>query len=359
MIEVALYGKPSSRYEYLKLLLRQKVDEANLEISIKEINDVQSFIRDKVRSIPAIRIKNNRLLQCGQNDDISEFSNRVIRQILKNNNKPRKVLVPVDFSTSSLNAVDYAIALAKVCSSQVELVHAYHPTPVQVNGTVWIDPEAEKNYRDQFKSTLESIREKHPDLVITDQFIYGFPVDELIELSKKDDTKFIVMGSTGENNSIRDLFGTVSQEVSQKAHCPVFVVPGNAKFGLKKVLYATDNPVLDAAGLRVVNRLAGLTKASIHIVHINANGDGSLEEKWLKEIPTVFPELKDFSVGESQNPSVVEGLLTEAKSTNADLIAVATTHRSFWSSIFHKSTTKELLKSLRDQPIMIFHEGDH
>ena len=202
MIEVALYGKRSSRYEYLKFLLKKKVDEANLDISIKEINDVQSFIKENVQSIPAIRLKNNRLLQCGQNEDISKFSDKVIRQILSNNTKPRKIIVPVDFSQPSINAAQYAIGLANTCGSEIEIVHAYHPTPVQVNGTVWIDPEAEKTFREQFEANVSKLQEANPGVTINSDFIYGFPVDELINLSKKEDTKFIVMGSTGENNTI-------------------------------------------------------------------------------------------------------------------------------------------------------------
>jgi nucleotide-binding universal stress UspA family protein len=108
----------------------------------------------------------------------------------------------------------------------------------------------------------------------------------------------------------------------------------------------------------MVHRLAKLAKAKIHIVHVNNDKAGSFKGKWLNEIKTVFPELKNYTISEATNESVVEGLLDQAADQTADLLVVATTHRSFWNSIFHKSTTRELLLNLGDQPIMIFHQGD-
>ena len=359
MIEVALYGKPSSRYEHLKLVLNTKLDEAGIDIRLTEINDVETFIRDNVHSIPAVRLNNRMYFECPEDINIDDFTDNVIKNILMDNDsRMMRIVVPIDFSAPAANAIEYAASLAELSGVGIHILHAYHPIPVQVNGAVWVDPDAARNGEHQLKDFVDDVIKRHPEVSITSSFEYGFPVDTLIKFSQQPDTKYIVMGSKGSNNTIRQLFGSVSQEVSQKANCPVFVIPENSSFTLKQIVYATDNPVLDASGLRMVHRLAKLTDARIHIVHVNSDNADSYGRKWLNEIKTVFPELKNYTISEAVNKSVVEGLLGQARSQKADLVVVATTHRSFWDSIFHKSTTKELLLNLGDQPIMIFHQGD-
>ncbi|MDX1684868.1 MAG: universal stress protein [Saprospiraceae bacterium] len=357
MIEVALYGKRSSRYEYLKYILQQRSQEAHLDLSIKEINEVDDFIKENVHSIPAIRFSNNLLLECGQDEDISDFTDEVLKNLLIVNQNRSKIIVPVDFSEGSDNAIAYASRLAQKCGCQLLLTHIYHPTPVQVNGQVWVNPEGEKPFVDQLEQLTDRVKSNYTEIQVEQQFIYGFPVDELVKLSRQEDAKFIVMGTTGASDSIKRLFGSISQEVSQKAFCPVFAIPSDTDFSFKRLLYATDDPTLDVNAIKF---LQGLFEKDSHldIVHINIDDDDSLKEKWLDDIPVVFPDLNNYSVSEIKSDSVVKGLLEAADKNQSDLIAVATTHRSFWSGLFHKSTTKELLSRLVGHPLLTFHKGD-
>jgi nucleotide-binding universal stress UspA family protein len=50
----------------------------------------------------------------------------------------------------------------------------------------------------------------------------GHPADGLVAAAKKADASLIVVGSTGPRSS---LLGSISADVSRRAHCPVLVVP--------------------------------------------------------------------------------------------------------------------------------------
>jgi nucleotide-binding universal stress UspA family protein len=209
MIEVALYGKPSSRYEHLKLILSNKLDEAGVDIRLTEINDVETFIKDNVHSIPAVRLNNKMYFECPEDIDIDEFTDDVIKNILlDNDSRMMKIIVPVDFSEPASNAIEYAISLANLSNVGIHITHAFHPTPVQVNGAVWVDPDAAKNSEKQLKHLVDDVIKRHPNVAISSSLEYGFPVDTLIKLSQAPDTKYIVMGSLGSNNTIRQLFGS-------------------------------------------------------------------------------------------------------------------------------------------------------
>lgn len=354
MVEVALYGKPSSRYEYLKMFLRRKSEENNIQLSITEINDVDIFIKDNVLSIPAVRVGKNKLLECHQEDDIYEFTNDVLAKLLNVKKSSNKIIVPVDFSEHSSNALKYAAALASDCGCDIELVHIYHPTPVQVNGQVWVNPEGEKPFEEQLEKWWKEAKTEYDDISFSYELIFGFPAGELVKASKTPNTKFIVMGTAGNNEGIQNIFGSVSQEVAQKAHCPVFVIPPDCEFKYERILYATDNPSLDVNALQVVKELAEKLKAHIQLVHIQTD-DNVHTNNWINDIPVVIPELQNFDISTVKDTSITNGLLDAAQKDNSDLIVLATKHRTFWEGIFHKSTTKELLKNLSKYPLLVHH----
>lgn len=359
MIELALYGKESSRYEYLKYLLHEKVTAAHETLSIKEINDVDTFIKDKVHSIPAIRYNGNWLFECGQDEDITQFTDEVFNKILSVKRQASKIVVPVDFSDSSENVIDYAAHLAEKCGCGIKLIHVYHPTPVQVNGQIWVNPEAERPLERRLEEYTNMLQQDFPQLAVETQIVYGFPVDELVTLSKSVDTRFIVMGTTGLSDRIKQLFGSVSQTVAQKAHCPVFAIPHQGRPKMERVLYATDDPVLDVPAINFLESLLELDNSTkVTFVHVGRGDKTKVKKEWLDQLSCVFPNLNHFDSLVIENNNVAKGIAETAESSQSDLIVVATQHRSFWNDLFHQSTTKALLRELGQRPLLIFHDRE-
>ena len=58
---------------------------------------------------------------------------------------------------------------------------------------------------------------------VTVKAVNGFPVEELIGVSK--DADVIVLGSRGAGGFTRLMMGSVAGQVAQHAHCPVLIVP--------------------------------------------------------------------------------------------------------------------------------------
>ena len=49
------------------------------------------------------------------------------------------------------------------------------------------------------------------------------------------------MGTMGEHMSIEKILGTISTDVSQKAHCPVLLIPPDISFtAFNDILFASD-----------------------------------------------------------------------------------------------------------------------
>ena len=138
--------------------------------------------------------------------------------------KISRILAPVDGSTNSERALDYAIFLAKKCEASLEAVHVCHAPPL---------PTSDKE-RDSFLRMLDrdadaildkaQKRAKEEGVVIEKLKEVGHPATRILEVATAREPSLIVMGSRGKSGFKEAVLGSVSHKVSEEAKCPVLIV---------------------------------------------------------------------------------------------------------------------------------------
>lgn len=130
----------------------------------------------------------------------------------------RFVVVAIDFSPSSLEALAYARALVARCAGRLELVHVVDAATIDsvlghADPAVWAD-------------ALEKARKRLGELAGADAFavLEGRPADVIVDHAQAVDADLIVMGTLGRTGLERLLVGSVADRVVRTAHCPVLVV---------------------------------------------------------------------------------------------------------------------------------------
>ncbi len=134
----------------------------------------------------------------------------------------RRVVVPVDFSELSLDAVSLALGLVKDASH----VHAVHVLPTLAYtdpGVTWekVDDEGRKRH------AMEHLRERlrGPDREgITLHVGIGDPGHESVAYAERVGADLIVLPSHGRTGMRRLLIGSCAERVVRLAHCPVLVI---------------------------------------------------------------------------------------------------------------------------------------
>ena len=273
----------------------------------------------------------------------------------------KKFLVPTDFSNTSRNALHYALHLAKELKAEsIEIVHVF--LPETAGEADFIPPivqlmESRKEMLQTF--VRESLKEAEPaPCAITHEVLIGFPGDELSQVSE--DYDMIVMGTTGQSGILEKIFGSVSSSVSQRAYCPVLLVPHEARFQpLRHIIYASN---YESADSEMVEKLAEFNrpfKAHVHFVHVKRKKD--IPVGFAKAKEEIFRELfKEgepgfaFDIAEVENDDVAEGLSQYADEKNADMAVMVTRHRSIWESFLHRSQTKRMALATHI-PLMVLH----
>ncbi len=144
----------------------------------------------------------------------------------------KKILLPTDGSIHSLKAARYAAELAKICGSEVTLLHVLeilnedHPIEIQTDS--WIAPmKDEARIKEAAKKVMKKTKEVFNEdemLVETRYFIYGHPSKAITEISEKENFDLIIMGSHGLSGIKRYIMGSVADKVCHNAPCPVLIV---------------------------------------------------------------------------------------------------------------------------------------
>lgn len=155
-----------------------------------------------------------------------------------------KLLVPVDGSNASIQAVKKAMELARKYSSSIKLISvvAEKNSEYRSNVNAWkgvdvsilseseeLEKQLEKKVKENAERLLDAIVSKldFNGIRVETEVLIGEPYAKIIETAKNDNTDIIVMSNRGFSKIKRFFVGSVTQKVIAEAPCPVLVVnPG-------------------------------------------------------------------------------------------------------------------------------------
>ena len=144
-------------------------------------------------------------------------------------NAIHKILVPTDFSAHADEAFRVAHTLARAVGAEVILFHVAQPPAVVLEGgKLWANPGNGEavNLWDRF----QSIQPTEPGVLVVHEVIVAAKPSptHILEILDKLGCDLIVMGTHGRSWLKQRLFGSVTEEVVRRAHCPVMVVKAPA-----------------------------------------------------------------------------------------------------------------------------------
>ncbi len=281
----------------------------------------------------------------------------------------KTILVPTDFSETSINATRYAFGLAQqVGATKIVLCNTFM-APISTTVDPAIPNVGIFDYEMMEAASiegLESMKEQlskdfSGDLEISLFSKYGFFADDINSICKETIADLIVMGITGGSALTETIFGSNTTKVAKKAMVPVIIVPPNSHYHkIDKLLLVSDfEDVENATPTREIKRILDETKAQLTILHIAANShhslyEGAFECFTFKELFTGYNPQFSFVV----NPNFAEAINHFSIENGADLTIIIPKKHSLLESIFTKSHTKELAFH-SDIPLMAIHEPNH
>ncbi|MFL5271983.1 MAG: universal stress protein [Anaeromyxobacteraceae bacterium] len=138
----------------------------------------------------------------------------------------KRILVPVDFSTSSRAALAQAANLARAVGGAIEVLHVYEPSSYVGPDSLVLMPvnlaEKWELTRAQILRELEAfLGHDHAHVAIRVEI--GTASDVIVATAHSGKFDAVVMGAHG-GGGLSRIVGQVTEAVMRRAHCPVLTV---------------------------------------------------------------------------------------------------------------------------------------
>ncbi len=257
------------------------------------------------------------------------------------------VIIPVDFSETSINAANYGVKLLTAApEAEIILYHVY-------------DKE------DAYDNRMESLQKLKDELTqnktsnITLLAEQGDFIPELEKLARHRQADLIIMGITNRSAIVQIFTGNSALKMAENKFCPVMIIPTNAAYNdIKNVLLATDlkNTVSTTPSAPIKKVLCAFN-AKLYIVNVNSEHYIELSENYaaeqnkLKEMFAEFsPEFYFLRLYD-----IDDAIAQFAKDKNIDLIVTIQKEHS----VVHKLFSSGHLKKLAYEstiPVITVHE---
>jgi len=155
------------------------------------------------------------------------------------------VLVAIDGSDESLEAVAWSADFAQGCGAEVIAASVYGIEPIASMAGYVIPDDLEAQWRAQLESDLKGpwtalLRDR--GIAVTTLVAEGRPENELLRLARDNHVDLVVVGSRGRGGVREMLLGSVSHFLTTHAPCPVVVVP----HGVRAELSTTPEAAISA-----------------------------------------------------------------------------------------------------------------
>lgn len=293
---------------------------------------------------------------------------------------PAGVVVGVDSSPESDQALTWALAEGRLRNLPVRAVNVWHPTddPRETERLAALQSvtDLRAGLVDEMTSSVRAVVDRvgATGVAVTSEVLYGHPVRELTRTAGAD--SLLVVGSRGRGSLTGSLLGSVSQGCAQYANGPVVVVRGHRpETPAGRVVVGVDGSFSSVQALRFADQEARARAAALQVVHAwrlpylgFAGRSGSLPQDVVDEFAarageTLRGSLRRASI-DTTRPDIemwlVEGLpnlsLLHA-AENADLLVVGSRGYGGWKGLLLGSVSAQCVTQA-PCPVAVIRDSD-
>ena len=139
---------------------------------------------------------------------------------------PKRILVPTDFSPTSIIALKYAVTLAAQVGAKLDLLYVIEPAPFLSDLKDVPLAMSEQQMADKAAARLAALarREAGPGVPVTPIVRAGKAYHQISEAAREMEANLIVMATHGYTGLKHTLLGSTTERVVRHAPCPVLVV---------------------------------------------------------------------------------------------------------------------------------------
>jgi nucleotide-binding universal stress UspA family protein len=264
--------------------------------------------------------------------------------------KTNKILIPIDFSDASLEAIKHAGLILKNNEGELVLLHVHKKRDV----LDFISPEHEANdilATNFVAKKLEELAEKlriEEKLIVSTIIATGNITTEVMNIVERNNIDLIIMGTRGRDSDNNKFMGSNAYRVITKSKIPVMAVHSSyAMPACKNILIPIDTSEHSRQKVDSAIFLAKKLASQLSVIGLIGKGEDAYEYK----MDVIMGQIQKLAKGKDVKcvteiqTSVNRAVTTLAycEKINADLIVIMTDQHAEFSSIILGTYAHQLI----------------
>lgn len=264
-----------------------------------------------------------------------------------------RILVPVDFSKDSINALEHALFLVNKIGAHLRMLHVKKTEDFQVP---YHFDELEDTFIHTVQEYFEKLLERHNSQYLVNEGIFDFKIRkgsvyrEIVNQAKYGDAFMIVMGTHGTSGFEEFLIGSNAFRVVSHAPCPVLTFRNDFKRKrLSRIVIPIDVTPKTRKKIPIVADIASCCGAQVHVLGVHESSDDVIVrrvENYMDQAVSYLEQagvkvIKSMRKGDNITNSTIE----YAREVDADLIAIMTNQTQSSKHLFMGSYAQQMVNS--------------
>lgn len=263
----------------------------------------------------------------------------------------KKILFPTDFSEISKNAFVFALHFAKKIHAEIITLHVYdYPQVNYMEIPVYLPEMYEVTDLNNFENykghvpILHAIAAEHQleDIKISNVLENGDLISTILDITKKENINYIVMGTKGATGLAATFLGSVTEKVMNATNTIVLAIPESCTYKpINSILFPTSYQTEEIEILKRVLALASVLHARVDCLYVqpkNEDINPDVIDDWKK----LFP-LKTVTFHSILSNDFEGTIINFIALHHTDMLAMTIHHRNFFERIFEVSLSKKLI----------------
>ncbi len=250
----------------------------------------------------------------------------------------KHIIVAIDFSKTSLNALAYGIHIANKAKADVQMVWVDNTTSEEVIFEGFAHEE-----RNEKVALLKELQEKYAKSLKGGKLDYktrkGKVYIEIAQQAKSINADLIIAGTHGVSGFEEFWIGSNAYRIVTNAPCPLITLRHDFKVGdIHKIVIPIDSSQETRQKIPVASQLAQLYNSEIHVLSLYSTPLKSVQKRvdnYAKHVTDYFEERKIRYVSvKKETENITRTTIDYAESIGADLIAIMTEQETTTANIF-------------------------
>ena len=251
----------------------------------------------------------------------------------------KKILVPVDFSKHSYQALEVGAQIAKKTNAKLYITHILSmPHYALTDGDTPASVYLIKLTRQKMKETLQKPFLEGVD--VEEEIIYDEAITIVSEKANSLGVDLIIMGTHGASGTEEMVIGSNTEKIVRMSEMPVLALKHRMEnFDVKDIAYASNFYTENDSAFEKVKLFADIYNAKIHLVKVvtpNVFERTPYSQKLMDDFAVRF-SLTNFQTHIFNDDHIDDGIIEFSRLNNMDLIAMNTHGRTGLARILNGS----------------------